>query len=95
MNIKDLYPTDEELIRPPRYTDEEFGQAVKLLQEHHSYADSVELAQRIASTKFAVDNAVRKIVEYIVEQPRVNDATWGYGLFMRDRDVQALKELIK
>ena len=71
MNIKELYPTDEEL------------QGIAW----HTIIDRTpnQMGYMRNAAKFAVDNAVKKIVEYLG-----NDR--GFGLVKK---VQALKELIK
>ncbi len=49
--------------------------------------------EAIANT--ATDKAIKKIVEFVIEQPRITDKDWGYGLFMCEVDIEALKKLVE
>ena len=79
MNIKDLYPTDE-LI----------GEAINIAYPSNCKYKPTPADYLIA--KFAVDNAVRKIVG---DMKRKNKYPQCKGLVLTVEDWQALEELIK
>jgi len=87
MNIEDIRLKPEEI---DVVLCDEYG----IIYRAEAIIPRTKADQAIADT--ATNKVVKEIVvDFVLKQPRMSEKDWGYGLFMREIDIVALKKLVK